>query len=217
MRVARPVFAQPELPSTALDALATVEAALVTLGGMVRQSAGDGGLDLDEADLGLIEAMQCQDEAHYHLLASLGAVPVAIAFAFQPRATADRPAALAALRGLKEIALGGQMALARGLAGSDDPSLAETLFAMGTVEGGHEALLRSRLGDEPAAGRAFLRWRFADPLDVLPALEEAGLLDDSADAVPYPGPLERRCAGIFGLVPETTEDERRWDEAIGGG
>jgi len=74
-----------------------------------------------------------------------------------------------------------------------------------------------RRGTPASAGRAFLRWRFADPLDVLPALEEAGLLDDSADAVPYPGPLERRCAGIFGLVPETTEDERRWDEAIGGG
>ena len=207
---------QDQTEPTPLDALATVEAALVTLAGVARAAAAEGDLDLDAADLRLLEAMQCQDEAHYHLLATLGAIPVAAAFAVQPRATAGRAAALAALRSLKEIALGAQMALARSLTGADDPALAETLFAMGAVEGGHEALLRGRLGEEPATGRAFLRWRFADPLAALPALAEAGLLDDAPDAVAYPGPLERRCAGVFGLVPETTEDALLWEEAIIG-
>ncbi len=210
MRAARLPPSQPA--PTALDALATAEAALVTLAGVARQRAAAGDLDLDDADLRLLDAMQCQDEAHYHLLASLGAVPVVAAFALQPRSTASRAAALAALRSLKAVALGAQMALARGLAGAEDAALVETIFAMGAVEGSHEALLRARLGEEPAAGRAFLPWRFADPLDALSALAEAGLLDDTPDAVPYPGPLERRCAGVFGLVPQTTEDELRWDE-----
>jgi len=214
MRAARLPSAQSE--PTALDTLATVEAALVTLAGVVRQGVTAGALDLDEADLRLIEAMQCQDEAHAHLLASLGAVPVTAAFALQPRATASRAMALAALHSLKEIALGAQMALARSLAGSDDAALAETLFALGAVEGSHAALLRGRLGEEPASDRAFLPWRFADPLEALPVLAESGLLDDAPDAVLYPGPLERRCAGVFGLVPETTEDELRWDEPTGG-
>lgn len=218
MPAARPSLTQSESDATALDALATLEAALVTLAGVARHRAAgsDPGLDLDAADLRLLEAMQCQDEAHFHLLASLGAAPVMTAFALQPRATASRAAALAALRSLKEIALGAQMALARSLAATDDQRLAEVLFAMGAIEGGHAALLRGRLGEEPASGRAFLRWRFGDALDALAELAESGLLDDAPDAVPYPGPLERRCAGVTGLVPETTEDELRWAEATAG-
>lgn len=214
MPTAALAIAQPE--PTALDVLATVEAALVTLAGVARARAASGDLDLDEADLRLLDSMQCQDDAHLQQLAALGAAPVATAFALQPQATSSRAAMLAALRSLKEIALGAQMAFARALAGTGDPELAEILFALGAVEGGHEALLRARLGNEPANDRAFLRWRFADPLAALAALAEAGLLDDAADAVPYPGPLERRCAGVLGLVPQTTAAEQLWDDALVG-
>ncbi len=69
MRAARLPSAQSE--PTALDTLATVEAALVTLAGVIRQRAAGADLALEEADLRLLEAMQCQDEAHLHLLAAL--------------------------------------------------------------------------------------------------------------------------------------------------
>lgn len=214
MPAAASLSAQRE-PS-ALDALATVEAALVTLAGVLRQRAAGGELELDEAgaDLRLLEAMQCQDEAHLHFLASLGGAPVVPAFALPERLAAERGAALAKLLSLKEISLGAQMAFAHALAGNGDKETAEVLFALGAVEGGHEALLRQRLGREPANGRAFLAWRFADPLDALPALAEAGSLDDDPSAIPYPGPLERRCAGVTGLVPETTAEVLLWDEIV---
>lgn len=200
---------------TGADALLTTEAALVTLAGVARAGAAAGALALDADDLALLEATQCQDEAHVHLLQSLGAVPAVTAFALLPALTGDRAALFAALLALKEIALGAQMALARALARTAaDPALAETLFAMGAVEGGHRVLLRARLDRQPAGDRAFVRWRFADPVAALAALAEAGMLDDAPDAVPYPGPLERRCAGVFGLVPQTTDDELRWRDAL---
>jgi hypothetical protein len=193
----------------ALDALITAEAALVTLAGVIREAGPAAGLT--EADEAFLRAAQCADEAHYHLLQALGAVPAVAAFAVAERALVARGPALRMLAEVKAIALGAQMAFARSLVNGAEPPLAETVFAMGAVEGGHAALLRGLLGGDPAADRAFLPWRFADPADALDALAESGLLDDAPGAVPFPGPLPRICRGLTGLVPQTTEEALAWD------
>ncbi len=192
-----------------LDALITAEAALVTLAGVIREAGPE--LGLDEADEAFLRAAQCADEAHVHLLQALGAVPVVEAYAVAERALEARGPALRLLGEVKAITLGAQMALARSLVNGAEPPLAETVFAMGAVEGGHAVLLRGLLGGEPAADRAFLRWRFADAADALAALAESGLLDDAPGAVPYPGPLPRICRGLTGLVPQTTEEALAWE------
>lgn len=192
-----------------LDALVTAEAALVTLAGAVRAAGPT--LDLTAADDAFLRAAQCADEAHYHLLLALGATPAAEAFAVPVGTLSARGPALRLLATVKAVVLGAQMALARSLVNGAEPPVAETVFAMGAVEGGHAALLRGLLGQDPAADRAFLPWRFADPADALPALAEAGLLDNAPGAIPFPGPLPRDCRGLAGLVPQTTEDALAWE------
>jgi hypothetical protein len=205
------IASQEDAPGP-LDALMTVEAALVTLAGVVREAAGEGGFPLDRAALDALAAMQCQDEAHFHLLQALGAIPVTDRFSIPPRLLDSAESALDGLLALKGVALGGQMALARLLAAAEqpDPAFAESLFALGAVEGGHHAVLRGLRGRTPPNDRAFLRWRFADPRDVLDALAETGLLDRGDRTEVFPGPLPRVCTGVTGLVPETTEDALLW-------
>lgn len=210
-RIAASIAGQDDAPGP-LDALMTVEAALVTVAGAIREAAAAGGLALDAAALATITAMQCEDEAHVHLLEALGAIPAADRFAIPAGLLGNADAAVDGLLALKEVALGGQMALARLIAAADPPdqAFAESLFALGAMEGGHRALLRAIRGDELPGDRAFLAWRFEDPRDVLDALAETGLLDDAEQPVRFPGPLPRECAGVTGLVPETTEDALLW-------
>lgn len=210
-RIAAAIARQDESPGP-LDALMTVEAALVTVAGAIREAAGEGGLPLEDAALAVVAAMQCEDEAHYHLLEALGAIPVADRFAIPAGVLESSDAAIDGLLALKEVALGGQMALARLIAAADPPdaAFAESLFALGAAEGGHRVLLRAIRGADLPNDRAFLAWRFADPRDALSALAETGLLDDADRAVRFPGPLPVSCRGVSGLVPETTEDAELW-------
>ena len=65
-------------------------------------------------------------------------------------------------------------------------------------------LTHALVGVTPANDRAFARWLFADPAEAIDALKALDLLQGSAEPVPFPGPLERICRGVFGLTPETT-------------
>ncbi len=75
---------------------------------------------------------------------------------------------------------------------------------MGAVEAQHLALAHALVGVTPANDRAFARWLFADPAEAIDALNALDLLEGSAEPVPFPGPLDRICRGVFGLTPETT-------------
>ena len=59
-----------------LDALATMEAAAVTLLGVARQRGQDGELDVGDDAVVILRAAQCQDEQHYHALVAAGGLPV---------------------------------------------------------------------------------------------------------------------------------------------
>lgn len=191
-------------PQPWLDALAAAEAAAVTLLGVARQRGLDGALDIGEDAVVVLRAAQCQDEQHYHAYLAAGALPVAAAFTIPEETVADRTLLLVALLELKAISIAGGMALARAWAARGDLDRVEIAYAIGAVDAQHLALAHALVGVSPANDRAFARWLFADPAEPVAALAALGLLDGPGDPVPFPGPLDRVCRGVFGLTPETT-------------
>jgi hypothetical protein len=190
----------------ALDAAATVEAALVTFAGAVRGEIAAGRLDLGDAGARFVRAAQCADAQHLALLQSFGGEPAAQAFAIPADALSGKEPALAAILALKEIALPAAMALARAWAERGDGHRVEMVFAWGAAEAAALAVAQSLAGAQPPNDRAFAAWRFRDAAEALAALDAGGWLAASDAAVAYPGPVAVDCAGVRGLVPETTDD-----------
>ena len=207
--------AQADARQAGLDAAITVEAVCVTFVGVARQRGATGDLDLGPEAVRFLRATQCQDEAHYHFLASIGAQPRATAFALPERGLTDRAGFFQALIDLEAIGVGVHMAAARRFATEGDPRLVEVAYAMGAVDAQHLALTRSLLGVSPANDRAFARWRFVEMAEAAAALAVAGFGEGGAGAVAFPGPVARLCAGVFGLVPETTDDALLPRPAVG--
>jgi hypothetical protein len=187
-----------------LDALATAEAAAVTLLGVARQRGLEGDLDVGEDAVVVLRAAQCQDEQHYHALLAAGGLPVADTFTIAEEMVTDRTLLLVGILELKAIGIAGYMALAREWAARGDFSQVEITYQMGAVEAQHLALAHALVGVSPANDRAFARWLFADPSEAIDALNALDLLEGSGEPVPFPGPLDRICRGVFGLTPETT-------------
>ena len=194
--------------AAALDAAATVEAALVTVAGAFRAEVAAGGLDLGDDAARFLRATQCQDAQHLALLRSWGGAPAAERFALPPGLVGDPGLALDLLLTLKGIAVGAAMAIARAQAEAGAPARVEAAFAWGAAEAQALAVARGLAGQQPANDRAFARWRFVEGARALDLLRRTGLLDGGDAAVPYPGPAgtEIDCTDVVGLVPETTDD-----------
>jgi hypothetical protein len=189
-----------------LDACCTLQAVKVTYAGVARQLGADGVLDLGPETVRFLRAAQCQDEAHYHLFLQLGATAIAPAFTMPPGSLVGREAFLRTLIELEAIAVGASMAMTRLFAEYADLNLVEIAYQIGAVDAQHKALASYFLGASPANDRAFAEWRYFDLLEVEDALFGTGFLDESDEVVAFPGPVARTCAGVFGLVPETTDD-----------
>src|SRR5918995_1088155 len=170
-----------------LDALATMEAAAVTLLGVARQRDQDRDLDLGEG-----------------ALLAAGGGPIADSFTLPEQMVTDRTLLLVGILELKAIGIAGYMALGRAWAARGDFSQVEITYQMGAVEAQHLSLAHALVGVSPANDRAFARWLFADPAEAIDALNALDLLEGSGEPVPFPGPLDRICRGVFGLTPETT-------------
>jgi hypothetical protein len=190
----------------AVDAAATVEAALTTLAGAIRGEIAAGRLDLGDAGARFVRAAQCADAQHLALLQSFGGVPAALSFAIPADALAGKEHALAAMIALKGIAVGAAMALTRAWAERADGHRVEILFAWGAAEAAALAIAQSLAGAQPANDRAFAAWRFRDAADALAAVKQDGWLDAADAPLAYPGPAAIDCEGVRGLVPETTDD-----------
>src|ERR671916_2344939 len=188
-----------------LDALATAEAAAVTLLGVARQRGLEGELDVGDDAVVILRAAQCQDEQHYHALLAAGGAPVADTFTIPERMVTDRTLLLVGILELKAIGIAGYMTLAREWAARGDISQVEIAYQMGAVEAQHLSLTHALVGVTPANDRAFARWLFADPAEAIDALNALDLLEGPGEPIPFPGPLDRNCRGVFGLTPETTE------------
>ena len=187
-----------------LDALATMEAAAVTLLGVARERGLEGDLDIGEDAAVVLRAAQCQDEQHYHALVAAGGLPVVDAFTIAEEMVTDRTSLMVGILELKAIGIAGYMALAREWAARGDVSQVEIAYQMGAVEAQHLALAHALVGVSPANDRAFARWLFVNPAEAIDALNALDLLEGPGEPVPFPGPLDRICRGVFGLTPETT-------------
>jgi hypothetical protein len=187
-----------------INPLASLEAFVVTLAGVGRQR-GDR-LEIGTDVSRFLRAAQCEDEAHYHFLVAAGA-RAETTFSIPSRVFRSRESFLTALLDTKELAVGGAMAATRQFAALGDLRLVEIAYQIGTVEAQHLALTRLHLGEQLPSDRAFAKWRFATTVDAAQALADAGYVRGKGDKVSFPGPLSRQCRGVFGLVPETTEDQ----------
>jgi hypothetical protein len=187
-----------------VDPLATLEAFAVTFAGLGRQQGDKIEIGADAARF--LRAAQCEDEAHYHFLIAAGA-EAKTTFTIASRFFRTRESFLSALLDAKEVGVGAAMAAARQFAALGDLRLVEIAYQIGTVEAQHLALTRLYLGEQVANDRAFAKWRFATTTDAAQTLVDAGYLDGKAGKTSFPGPLSRQCRGVFGLVPETTEDQ----------
>jgi hypothetical protein len=188
-----------------LDALTTMEAAVVTFLGVARLRGLEGKLDVGEDAVIVLRAAQCQDEQHYHALRAAGGEPVSETFTIAEATVTDRTQLLIAALELKAMGIAGYMALARQWAARGDLDQVEIAYQMGTVEAQHLSLCHALVGVTPANDRAFARWLYADPAQAIDGLRALGLLDGPGEPADFPGPMDRICKGVFGLTPETTE------------
>jgi hypothetical protein len=187
-----------------LDALATMEAAAVTLLGVARERGLEGQLDVGDDAVIVLRAAQCQDEQHYHALIAAGGQPTTNAFTIAEATVTDRTLLLVAVLELKSLGVGAYMALARAWAARGDLSQVEIAYQMGVVEAQQLSLTHALVGVTPANDRAFARWVFADAAEAMGALAALGLIGGDEEPVAFPGPMDRICRGVFGLTPETT-------------
>ena len=61
------------------------------------------------------------------------------------------------------------------------------------------------------ADRAFPAWQFRNTAAAVRAITRLGFIDGKGTAYDYPGPGDRYCRGITGLVAETSSDQRAPD------
>jgi hypothetical protein len=99
------------------------------------------------------------------------------------------------------------MAAARQFAAGGDPRLVEIAYQIGAVEAQHQAMVRVFLGERLPTDRAFAKWLFRDPAEAVQALTDLRYIGGGGRAYEYPGPVDRYCRGVFGLVPETTDEQ----------
>ena len=193
----------PALTGT-INAAITLEAFAVTFYGAAR---GRSGIGFDDAVSRFARAAQCEEEAHFHFFEAAGAVPATTAFTIPADRLRNQASFLSALEELEAILVGMHMAAARQFASNLDLRLVEIGYQIGAVEAQHLALTRLFRDERVPSDRAFARWMFREPAEAVTALEELGYLGGDGDRVAFPGPVDRQCRGVTGLVPEATEDQ----------
>jgi hypothetical protein len=184
---------------------ATAEGLLVTMLGVARTKQSQ--LALDEATVRLVRAAQCEEEAHFNNLVAAGAVPSTSKYTIADRVFENPTTFLTTWLDLERIMVGMYMIAARRLAENGEPNLVEMAYQIGAVEAQHQALLRQLMGERLPADRAFAAWQFRQTTQGLAEIKRMGLIDGDGTTYDYPGPGDRFCRGVTGLVAETTADQ----------
>ena len=189
----------------ALDDIVTAEALLVTYLGVARTLEAE--LRMDDDLVRLVRAVQCEEDAHHNVLTAAGGVPETMSFTVASSLDNGPTAFLRVWAAIEGVQVGLYLAAARAFAVEGDPRLVEVAFEAGAVEAQHLLILRGLRGERLPADRAFAAWRYRSTSEAIDELGELGLIDGPGDATAYPGPRERFCRGVVGLVPETTDDQ----------
>jgi hypothetical protein len=190
---------------TILSDAATAEGLLVTLLGVARTKQSQ--LTLDEATVRLLRAAQCEEEAHFNNLVAAGAVPTTSQYTIADRVFENPTSFLTTWTDLEGIMVGMYMIAARRLAENGEADLVEMAYQIGAVEAQHQALLRQILGERLPADRAFAAWQFRQPAQALSAIKRMDFIGGRGPTYDYPGPGDRYCRGVTGLVAETTSSQ----------
>jgi hypothetical protein len=196
---------QTEKTSSLNDAV-TAEGLLVTLLAIARTKATD--LALDESTVRFMRATQCEEEAHFNNLVTAGATPLTARYTIADQIFANPTSFLTTWLNLEQIMVGMYMAAARQQATAREFDLVEMIYQIGVVEGQHQALLKQLSGDRLPADRAFPAWQYRDTAAAMRAITRLGFVDGKGTAYDYPGPGDRYCRGITGLVAETSSEQR---------
>jgi hypothetical protein len=192
-------------PPVALNDAVTAEGLLVTLLGVARTKATD--LALDEATIRILRAAQCTEEAHFNNLVSAGAEPTTRGYTIPDEVFENATSFLTTWLDLEQIMVGMYMAAARQSATDGAYDLVELTYQIGVVEGQHQALLRQIAGERLPANRAFPQWQYPDTATALDDIAKRGYIDGKGTPYDYPGPGDRYCRGVTGLVAENTADQ----------
>ena len=197
--------AQDRPVTDTLSDLVTAEGLMVTLLGVARTRATD--LVLDENTVRLLRAAQCQQDAHYNNLVAEGGVPAVGSYTIAGSVFANATSFLETWAELEGIMIAMYMAAGSAFAEAGDASLVEFAFAAGSVDAQHLALLRQLLGERLPANRAFVEWKFRNTAAGIRAIRRRNFIEGDGTSYDYPGPGDRYCRGVTGLVPETTENQ----------
>lgn len=195
---------QSDALQATIDAAITAEALAVTFLGVARQRGSSKDLALGVELVGFLRAAQCEEEAHFHFLEAAGAQPATTSFTFPDDIFVDVSTLLRTIVDLETVFVGTYMVAVRQLAATGELDLVEVAYQIGAVEAQHQALAKHALGARPAGDRAFAQWLYRDTAEASQALVDLGFIDGPGDPVAYPGPVDRYCRGVFGLVPQTT-------------
>ena len=197
--------AQDRQLANALSDLVTAEGLMVTLLGVARTRATE--LVFDENTVRLLRAAQCQQDAHYNNLVTEGGSPAVGSYTIADSVFENATSFLATWAELESIMIGMYMAAGRAFAEAGNARLVELAFAAGTVDAQHLALLRQLLGERLPANRAFAEWQFRNTAAGIRAIRRREFIEGDGTSYDYPGPGDRYCRGVTGLIPETTEDQ----------
>jgi hypothetical protein len=192
------------LPSDVGNSLITLEAFAVTFYGAARTKAG---LDLNDDVTRFVRAAQCEEDAHFHYFEAAGAVPSATTFSIPDARLKSQATFLASLLEIESILVGAYMSAARVFSGTGNGRWVEIAYQIGTVEAQHQALVKLYGGDRVPSDRAYAQWQFRHPSEAVAEIEQLGYIGGKGEKIAYPGPADRYCRGVTGLVPETTEDQ----------
>jgi Ferritin-like domain len=191
--------------SPAINALFTLEAFAVTFYGAAR---GRSDILPFEGDVKtFVLAGQCEEEAHYHFFEAAGALSITTTFTIPDVALESIPSFFGALVDVESILVGAYMAAVRQFATAGDPRLVEIGYQIGAVEAQHLALTRLLAGERLGSNRAFAKWLFASPEEAVQAIQDLGYINGEGTKLTYPGPVDRYCRGVTGLVAESLEDQ----------
>jgi ferritin-like protein len=188
-----------------INSLITLEAFAVTYYGAARGRSG--AWEFDDASKPFVLASQCEEEAHFHFFEAAGALSATTSFTIARKDLESQRSFFAALVRLESIFVGAYMSAAREFATLGIMRLVEIAYQIGAVEAQHQAVSRLLSGERLASDRAFARWMFNTPVDAVAAIADLGYIDGSGDKFSFPGPVDRYCRGVTGLVAETMEDQ----------
>lgn len=199
--------AAQESPSLreAINAAITIEAFATTFYGAARGQSAN--LELRDEIVRFARAAQCEEEAHFHFFEAAAAAPITTTFTIPSSRVRDQAAFLKAILDIETVMVGAHMALAREVASSGNLRLVEIAYQIGAVEAQHQALIRLFSGERIPSDRAYAKWLFRTVPEAVDAIAELGYIEGEGKEYEFPGPVDRFCRGVSGLVPETTEDQ----------